>query len=160
VGIRLYFKGRFQEAVQRFEEVLGLEPDFPMARLFLAQSLTELGRFEEAVRELRTASAGSASASPELTAALGYAFGRSGDAEGARRLLRELAELSALRYVSPSLSAQVLAGLGEREAALDRLEEAAELRASDLAWLRVRPAFRSLAEEPRFRALVARHRLP
>jgi len=160
VGIRLYFKGRFQEAVQRFEEVLGLEPDFPMARLFLAQSLTELGRFEEAVRELRTASAGSAPASPELTAALGYAFGRSGDAEGARRLLRELAELSALRYVSPSLSAQVLAGLGEREAALDRLEEAAELRASDLAWLRVRPAFRSLAEEPRFRALVARHRLP
>lgn len=160
VGIRLYFKGRFEDAVHRFEEVLGLEPDFPMARLFLAQSLTELGRFEDAVAQLETAVAGSAQASPELSAALGYARARSGDAAGARRLLLELAELSKLRYVSPSLSAQVLAGLGEREAALDRLEEAAELRASDLAWLRVRPVFRPLAEEPRFRVLVAALGLP
>jgi hypothetical protein len=95
-----------------------------------------------------------------MKAALGYALGRAGDAEGARRLLLELSGLADERYVSSGLMAQVLAGLGETEAALGWLEKAALAQASDLAWLRVRPAFRSLAEEPRFRALVAALRLP
>lgn len=159
-GILPYFEGRFEESAERLEEVLDLEPAFPMAHFFLGQALTELGRFDGAVRHLETAMERSGGGSPEMKAALGYALGRAGDAEGARRLLLELSGLADERYVSPGLMAQVLAGLGETEATLGWLEKAALAQASDLAWLRVRPAFRSLAEEPRFRALVAALRLP
>jgi len=36
---------------------------------------------------------------------------------------------------------------------LDRLEQAYQQRAADLVWVAVRPAFRPLRSEPRFRAL-------
>jgi len=36
------------------------------------------------------------------------------------------------------------------------LETAAEIRATDLVWLNVRPVFAGLRAEPRFAALVAR----
>ncbi len=154
--MQLYFEGRFAEAVERFEEVLELDPGFPMAHLFLGQTLTEPGRTDHAVRHLETAMERSGGGSPEMKAALGYALGRAGDADEARRHLLELSGLAGERYVSPTLLAQVLVGLGEAEPALGWLEKAAEGRATDLAWLRVRPVFRPLASEPRFHALLER----
>lgn len=155
-GMQLYFEGRFDRAVVRFQEVLELDAGFPMAHLFLGQTLAELGRFDQAVDHIETAMERSGGGSPETQAALAYALGRSGDAEGARSLLLDLSSQAAERYVSPGLQAQVLMGLGEHEPALGWLEKAAEARASDLAWLRVRPVFRPLASEPRFQALVVR----
>ncbi|HUP41733.1 MAG TPA: tetratricopeptide repeat protein [Thermoanaerobaculia bacterium] len=160
VGIQLYFEGRFEEAVARFEEVLELESGFPMAHFFLGQTLSELGSYEDAVRHLETAIERSEGGSPEMKAALGYALGRAGDAPRAQELLLELSDLAGERYVSPSLRAQILVGLGDLTSALGWLESAAEVRASDLAWLRLRPVFRPLRAEPRFQALVARLRLP
>ena len=154
-GIQLYFEGRFEEAVARLEDVLEIESGFPMAHFFLGQSLAELGRHVDAIHHLEAAMATPEGGSPEMKAALGYALGRSGDAGGARRLLLDLSRLAGDRYVSPSLLAQIHMGLGEEESALGWLERAAEVRASDLAWLRLRPVFRSLAAEPRFQALVA-----
>ena len=160
VGIQLYFEGRFEEAVARFEEVLELESGFAMAHFFLGQTLTELGSYEDAVRHLETAIERSEGGSPEMKAALGYALGRAGDAPRAQRLLLELSDLAGERYVSPSLRAQILVGLGDLTSALAWLESAAEVHASDLAWLHLRPVFRSLRAEPRFQALIARLRLP
>jgi hypothetical protein len=48
------------------------------------------------------------------------------------------------------LLAQVVLGLGEKQDALDYLEQASQARAVDLVWLKVRPAFDRLREEPRF----------
>jgi len=39
---------------------------------------------------------------------------------------------------------------------LDRLEQACEQRATDLAWIAVRPAFKPLRSEKRFSALCER----
>ena len=51
--------------------------------------------------------------SPEMLAALGYAFARAGHVDRARRALGELMTFAAARYTSSSLIAQVHAGLGE-----------------------------------------------
>ena len=96
---------------------------------------------------------------PEILAAFGYLQGVSGDLSAARGVLEELGRLADERYVSPATFAQVHAGLGEREAALTRLEEAHTARAADLAWLGVRPVFASLRSEPRFTALLTQMRL-
>lgn len=64
--------------------------------------------------------------------------------------------LARVSYVSPSVIAQVHAGLGHVAQALAALRAACDLRASDLAWLDVRPSFRSLRREPAYAALVER----
>jgi hypothetical protein len=91
-----------------------------------------------------------------VLAAVGYLRAVSSDTKGARSILAELRDLSERRYVSPTLLAQVCAGLNDKSAALDQLEEAVSARAADLAWLAVRPVFASLREEARFAALVKR----
>jgi hypothetical protein len=47
-------------------------------------------------------------------------------------------------------------GAGRTTHALDALEAAAEIRATDLVWLNVRPVFAELRAEPRFVSLAER----
>ena len=53
---------------------------------------------------------------------------------------KQLLTLAEQRYVSPSLIAQVHAGFGDADLAVEWLERAIEVRAADLAWLAVRPS--------------------
>ena len=154
VGIRSYFAHDFSSAERELRHCLELDPGSPTARLFLGLTLAELARTEDAIRELETAT--QVAASPEMTAALAYACARGGRLERATELLDQLLALAEQRYVSPSLIAQVHAGLGSTDAALQWLEQASSVRAVDLAWLAVRPVFDALRPEPRFNALVAR----
>ena len=47
-------------------------------------------------------------------------------------------------------------GLGDIKEALACLERAGELRATDLAWVKLRPAFFAIHSEPRFTGLIGR----
>jgi eukaryotic-like serine/threonine-protein kinase len=152
-GILRYFAHRFDEAERQLRETLDLDGTSATARLFLGLTLAEIGRPVDAQRELEVARA--TAQSPEMTAAAGYAAARAGDDAAARRAVAELEMLSRVRYVSPSLVAQVYAGLGDVEAALEWLEEALAVRALDLAWLSVRPTFDGLRADARLRAMVA-----
>jgi len=64
--------------------------------------------------------------------------------------------LAESRYVLASLLAQAGVAVCDVTTTLDRLEQAFEQRAADLAWIAVRPAFITLRSEPRFRALCER----
>jgi len=158
-GLSAYFERRYDDAVQRFESALALDDGFAMGHFFLGQTLIELGRYGDAIREFETASA-RAGASPEFRASLGHAYARSANGPPARAVLDELSAMTATRYVSPVLLAQVHAGLGEVDEALDALERAAEGRAADLVWIGVRPTFDPLRSLPRFRALCDRVGVP
>ena len=153
VGLLSYFAHRFSQADRELRESLALDAGSGTARLFLGLTLAEMARHDEAIRELETAL--QLSPSPEMRAALAYAFARAGQDDRARQELAELHRISGERYVSPSLVAQVYAGLGETTPALEWLERARDVRASDLAWLSVRPVFDALRSEPRFGAVVA-----
>ena len=154
VGIRSYFAHDFVQADRELRHCLELDPGSPTARLFLGLTLVELSHGEEAIRELETAI--QVAASPEMSAALAYACARAGLADRAHRLLDQLLTLADQRYVSPSLVAQVHAGSGSVDLAIEWLQRAAEARAADLAWLAVRPVFDTLRSDSRFNALVAR----
>jgi eukaryotic-like serine/threonine-protein kinase len=153
VGLASYFAHDFARARQEIEETLELDPGASTARLFLGLTLVELQRYDEAVRELDTARR--LSSSPEMIAALGYAFGRGGQRDRASEALGELQSLSEARYVSPSLMAQVEVALGTPARALSSLERALALHAVDLAWLKVRPVFDALRDQPNFGRLVS-----
>lgn len=66
------------------------------------------------------------------------------------RRLKELDERSRTGYVSPLLFTHLLLALGEKDQALRYLKQAREIRACDLIWLDVRPAFDDLRHEPGF----------
>ena len=53
------------------------------------------------------------------------------------------------------LKAQIYLGLGEQDRALDLLEQAADVRATELVWLRVRPIYEPLRGNPRFDAILS-----
>jgi tetratricopeptide (TPR) repeat protein len=151
--MKSYFAGQYDDAVRELKRTIGIDGSFGMARFFLGATYTEQGNYAEALDELQAATRLSGR-SPEILAALGYFYGRAGDADRARAVLDELRTVGRTRYVSPAKIAQVHVGLDEPAEALARLEEARAERAGDLAWLAVRPVFATLTDDPRFIALL------
>jgi serine/threonine-protein kinase len=154
LGLRFYFAHQYTEAEDELRNSFELDAGSVIARLFLGLTLVEIGRHDDAVRELNIAI--QLSDSPEMTAALGYASARAGNIDRAREVLNALVNLSSQRYVSPSLVAQIYAGLGDTVSSLDWLEKAGDVHAADLAWLAVRPVFNGLRGETRFKTLLQR----
>lgn len=151
-GARIYYwAGRYDEAAAEAQRALELAPDISYAHLALGFANIGLGRLEEAVQAMERAAPPDG---PGPQYALATALARAGRPERARALLRSSQASADQGYYPPYHEAFVLAALGEREAALARLEAATETRDAELIWVNVEPAFASLREEPRFRALV------
>ena len=90
---------------------------------------------------------------------LGRAYAMAGRTDDARAELARLQALGAEGIGVGYHVAQILATLGEREAALDALESGMADRSQQMGWLRLEPAFALLRDEPRFKGLVERLRL-
>jgi tetratricopeptide (TPR) repeat protein len=84
----------------------------------------------------------------------GYTLAASGRRDEARAVLEELKTRAAQAYVPPSNLALVHLGLGEYDAALDRLEEAVDARDMLVTFLTVEPRWAALAGQPRFSTLL------
>ncbi|PYO26949.1 MAG: hypothetical protein DMD86_18760, partial [Candidatus Rokuibacteriota bacterium] len=91
---------------------------------------------------------------PTYLARLGHAYAAAGKTRDARRILEELLTRSRLQYVSPVGIALVHLGLGDKEAALTRLEEAYRVRDFDLVTRN--PRLAPLRSNPRFQDLMRR----
>ncbi len=153
-AIVAYYERETEQALTAVDDALAVSPTFPMAFyirgkvLDLAEAWDEArGSFEKAI-EL-------GGRSPEFLAALGHSEARAGRAVFARERLTELNVLRGQRYVSPVCPAVVLVGLGRVDEALERLKEAAEVRAADLVWAGVRPTFSDHRTKPRWAELFA-----
>ncbi|MBI3792786.1 MAG: protein kinase [Gemmatimonadetes bacterium] len=153
VGLSHFYERDYRTAVATFDGLIERDPTFGVARMFLAQALSELGNHTAALGALAGA-AQLVGESRALLAARGVLAARSGHPEGAREALAVLEARAATRYVSPVLIAQVQAALGDAEAAVSSIERAVALRASDLVWVGVRPVFDALRTVPRFLAAM------
>ena len=158
VGTRLLFARRYEAAIEQFRRTLELDPEYDVAHYYMGKALLEMGRHEESIAELERVYA--ASGSPTDLAELARARAKAGDGAGSRAALSQLATPGAGTYVSPTDLAKVYEALGEREAALDELEKALEVKASDVVFLRVDPDWDGLRAEPRFQELLRRVGLP
>ena len=98
--------------------------------------------------------------SPVVMGHLGAAHARAGRKAEAQKVLSDLQRVSDRQYVPSSAVAMVYAALGDRAAALDRLEKAYDEHDFSLAQLAVAPWFKDLRGEPRFQALVGKIGIP
>jgi len=107
--------------------------------------------FVEAISELQKANP-----NPDSRALLAYAYAMSGNKNEARKILKELDELSRHRYVSPFPVAVAYTGLGDRNRAFAELEKAHAERSWAMGMLRVNPVLDPLRSDKRFTALLQR----
>ena len=141
-------------AIEQLHDALRLDPNFQLAHYWLGLALTQGGRSAEAIAALERALALSPGCALVL-AAIAHAHAAAGDTGTARRMLRDLLEREeGGLYISSYQVAKVCLTLGDREAALARLERAYADRAHSMAYLGVDPQLRALGGDDRFRRLV------
>ena len=154
LGLTHFYARDHAAAADAFEALIARDAAFAPAHAFLGQVRTEMGAPRDGMHHLERALQ-LVGDSAEWIAALGVARSRAGDAAGAKTVLAQLRDLSTSRYVSPVLTAQVHAALGDLESALNDVDAAVALRSTDLAWIGVRPVFDGLHAHPRFRAQLS-----
>ena len=93
---------------------------------------------------------------PSRAVGVGQAYALAGRKSEAQQVLREIREQSIEGYVPPSFLAKLYVALGEKEQALDQLEEAYQARDGYLVWLKAETTFDPLRSDPRFQELLHR----
>ena len=157
-GLRFFYARELASAAGALRDTLKLKGDFGTAFYFLGHVEIAMGRYDEAIASLERAFK-LQEESTETMAALATAHALAYRRAHAEALLADLERRSLESYVSPALIAQVHLGLGDEETALERLEEAAALRAADMVWLKVHPLYDRVRGHPRFRAMLGMLRL-
>jgi serine/threonine-protein kinase len=150
--------GLYDEAQRIAARAIELDPHYARGHATLAWAFVKKGLYDEGLAHLQTA----VSLSPGDTlwlGQLGQVWGLAGDVAKAREVLRQLEELSHHRYVSPYHLAYVYTGLGERDRAIDFLEQAFESRAGAVYGIKGSFLFTSLHSHPRFTALLRKMNL-
>jgi tetratricopeptide (TPR) repeat protein len=151
VGIVLFFARRYDEAIEQFNKVIAMDPDFAVY-IWLALTYIEKGMVEEA---LAAADKYAELISSGLAMAIqGYVYARAGKRSEAQRIAEQLVQYARQRYVPASVVALIYAGLGETDLALEWCEKAYEQRDPQMFRVKVIPPLDPLRSEPRFIAVL------
>jgi TolB-like protein/tetratricopeptide (TPR) repeat protein len=154
-----YFARRYDQSIATLREVLALNPELAPAHWFLGMARVAKGDLDGAIESYGAAIARTGRIS-RLLGYLGHAYGRAQRRDEAQALLQELRERARGAYMPPYFLALVLAGLEDREGALDELEAAHAQGDTMLRDVFVDESFDTLRDEPRFQRLIARLHLP
>jgi TolB-like protein/tetratricopeptide (TPR) repeat protein len=155
---RLYGSARrFPEAKASFEKALAIDPAFSWTHWHYGEMLQVSGDLKGAAAEY--AKARIATNTPEPIALSGQLAAIMGRPEEARQALTALDEMEKHRYVDVFWRALLYLGLGEKEQALQSLEQSyANREGYEIGLIKVDPMLDSLRAEPRFQALVKKVR--
>ncbi|MBI3417116.1 MAG: hypothetical protein HY043_17635 [Verrucomicrobia bacterium] len=143
---------RYDDAISQLLKTLELDPNFANAHMELGWCYVWKAELPRAISEFEKAK--SLDDLPSYAAALGYAYGISGNRVKAERVLRELEGEVNQRYVSPSSRTILYLSLGKKDKAMDWLEKCYEEQNTICQLLKVDPLYDSIRNEPRFQALL------
>lgn len=152
--------GQHGRAIAELRRALELTPGSTRAFFQLGVTYVMMGRFDDAIREFDAALQSSQGRNPRFDAYRAYAYAMAGRPLDARRILHDLEARRREEYVSSFGIALIYDVLGDKEAALTALERACEERAVEFGQQRQYPAFKTIASEPRFEAVMQRVGLP
>ena len=147
----LYFARRYDEALQKFDNLLTLAPDSDTAVIFRAYTYDAEGKYNEAIADYKKfVSMGDTTLSTQCF--LGYALAQAGRKSEARAILEKLKTTK--EYVSPAELAVLYIGLGDKEGAIELLEKAYAAHDLQMQYLKIDPHYDSLRSDPRFVELM------
>ena len=133
-----------------------MEPNFPLALQQLWETFHETRMYEEALAEAKKLFAGD----PEAADALARGYAEAGYAGAMSLLAQTLAARSNLAYVPPESIARLYAYAGDKERALEWLEQAYQDLDIVMVFLSVESTWDGLRDDPRFQDLLRRMDLP
>jgi serine/threonine protein kinase/tetratricopeptide (TPR) repeat protein len=149
------FAGRPDEARAVLRRVLSLDGAYFPAYWFDGQALAALGRYDEAVAAFQRAVEIGGRTS-RMLGYLGHSLGLAGRTDDARQLLDELQLRAREHYTPPYFQALILAGLGEKSAALECLATSVETGDTMVRDLAVDTPWWTLRDEPEYQRLLQR----
>lgn len=152
-GWVLLSRRRPLDAVSEFQRAIELDPRFPAAHLSLAVAYTRLGRFSEALEQVKLGEQNGADPTRVLEVR-GTAQALSGDTAAANRTLSQLLKGNIGGRVSPYSIALIYTALGKKQDAITWLEKAAREKDTWVVWIKVLVEWDALRDEPRFQALL------
>jgi len=164
-GLYSYYEHNYDDAIAKYKVTLQSDPDFWVARHYLALAYVQKGMHSEAIAELRKLIKAPVSgpipeqvveAESEATSSLGFVYGMAGKQAEAQAILKQLEALAKRRYVSPLYFAIVYAGLKDNDKAIEYLNQAFDTRHPGLVLIRIEPMFDGLRSDERFKALIKR----
>lgn len=158
-GLISYFERDYARAVNEYRHALEMDFSFGLAHYFLAEVYEQQGNYDAAIESLSRALELSPDSS-EVRASMARALAASGQTTRAADMLNGLMEAARKQYVSPVLMAQILLGMNQPDRAIEELQRALEMHATDLVWLGVRPIFDLVRRDPRVEAITAAMNLP
>jgi eukaryotic-like serine/threonine-protein kinase len=150
--------GRLEEATPLARALVAFDPESPRAHSTLGWALLKGGLHEEGIAELEKAVA-LPTAGTLFLGQLGEGYAAVGREQEARAVLRRLQELSQKQPVEPYHLAYVYTGLGEYDAAMDRLDQAYDERSGMIHGIKGSFLFTALHGHPRFEALMRKMNL-
>ena len=155
LGANYLVARRYDEAIEQFHKAIDLDPRFYYSHWNLAQALELKGNPREALAEYKKAV--ELDDDPFVLALLGQGYAKLGQRDEALKILAQLPQIGAHRYVSAYSYALLYVALGDKDKAIEWLERSYEEGAGlDLIFLKVDPMLDPLQKEPRFQALVAK----
>lgn len=154
----LYMARNYGESLEQASKMEEMQPGSPASSHLIGMSLTQLGRFDEAIEWLQKNSERSFG-HYAAQAALAHAYGISGKKKEAGEIVAQLRAAAKQQYVSPFCLALAEAGIGENAKALDALENAFDEHDVWLIWLGREPRLDGLRAEPRFKEMLERMKL-
>jgi TolB-like protein/DNA-binding winged helix-turn-helix (wHTH) protein/Tfp pilus assembly protein PilF len=167
MGQTYVWAGEYDKAQRQFQRTIDLEPTFSLAHFFYADLLKEMGRYDEAIKQVQTGEL-LLGASPEETGASAAEFQKALQAGGAKRYWQENLRVTLKEYKQagsayfPAIGvASAYARVGDKENAFRWLDKSLQDReGQDITLVRWLPDFRSLHADPRFADLLRRMGLP
>jgi TolB-like protein/DNA-binding winged helix-turn-helix (wHTH) protein/Tfp pilus assembly protein PilF len=154
LAFQLHYSRRNEDARQELQNILKVDPNFPLAHFWMGRVLSSESNCSGALSELDMAASSSLRDWQPVIAAHGHISGVCGQPSRAREDLRRFDEISQTRFVTSYGYALVHSGLSENELALTWLRKAVEERSHWLVWIRVDPRFDTLRGDHRFQQLV------
>ena len=155
----LYYSSRqYEKAIDVYRKVIQLNPNFARAHMRLGMTYMAQHAIGDSVHEYEEAKR-LTGADPYVDGLLGCAQALSGNTAAAQKLLKNLTLRSRDQYIPAFSIALVYIGLGERDRALDWLEQAYQDRSAYMVYAKTDPLLDPLRSVPRFISLLHRMRL-
>ena len=152
--------GHYDRALAELRRALAMSPGNNRGHFQLGVTFAAMGRMDDAIRELQIGARPAHGHNSRIEAYLGYAYAAAGRTADARAVLKELHAHRRDQYVSAFGIALIHDALGEKEPAVAALQRARDDRAVEFAMMGQYPAFKTIASDPRFLAVMRQVGLP
>lgn len=157
-GGHLLQSHRYDDAITHFQKTLKMEPGFSVAHEHLWIAFRQKGMDKEALLEAKKYFA--AQDMGDVAEALALGYSKAGYPEAMRQGATKLEELSKQTYILAIRIALLYAHAGEKDRALEWLENAYKERETLLVYLNVDLQWDPIRDDPRFQDLLRRMNLP